>query len=295
MTKRIGWIGLGKMGEPMALNIRKAGYDLGVWNRSLGKCDGLIAAGASVADDMTSLAAKVDVLFVMVSDDVALRRVVLGDDGVMTNMQAGAVLVEMSTVSAIISTEVAALADKRGVQYLRAPVSGSIALAAAGTLTILASGPRETYDDLLPLLETLSARQFYVGEAERARILKLTLNMMVGFSAAMMGEAMALGLKNGLDRTTLLEVIGASVVASPLIHYKLDILKARDYSPAFEVTQMAKDFDLILEAANGSDTPMPLASLVREGWDTLIDAGDGAQDFFKYVEMAADAAGVDKA
>lgn len=291
--ERVGWIGLGKMGAPMARNIQCAGYDLHVWNRSAGKYDKLIEAGASVAEDAQSLAAAVDVLFVMVSDDAALARVVLGDDGVLTHMQKGATLVEMSTVSAVVSAEVAAAAEKCGVRYLRAPVSGSVALASAGTLTILASGPRETFDNLLPLLKTLSAQQYYVGEGERARTLKLTLNMMVGFSAAMMGEAMALGLKNGLDRTTMLEVIGASVVASPLINYKLDLLKARDYSPAFEVSQMAKDFDLILEAAARSETPMPLAALVREGWGALIEAGDGAEDFFKYVELASGAAGID--
>lgn len=292
MTKKTGWIGLGKMGAPMALNIQRSGCELTVWNRSAGRSDDLRAAGAQIAGDIQELATAVDTLFVMVSDDVALGHVLLGPEGALAHMHAGCTLVEMSTVSVAFSSKIAAAAKARGVRYLRAPVSGSVTLATAATLTILASGPRGVYDALLPVLETMSAQQFYVGEGEHARVLKLAINMMVGLSAAMMGEALALGSKGGLDRTTMLEVIGASVVASPLIEYKLEALKARDYSPKFEVAQMAKDFDLILEAARNTNTPMPLAALVREEWSALSAAGDGAEDFFKYIELAAQKAGV---
>ncbi|WP_255456198.1 NAD(P)-dependent oxidoreductase [Tropicibacter sp. Alg240-R139] len=289
---RIGWIGLGKMGEPMAMNILRAGHDLTVWNRSPEKCKNLRAAGAQVARDMKSLAANVDILFVMLSDDAALQEVVLGANGVLAYLPAGSVLVEMSTVSVAVSAAISEVAKAKKIQYLSAPVSGSVALAAAGELTILASGNHDTYQSLQPVLLAISAAQFYVGEADHARVLKLAINMMVGFSAAMMGEALSLGLKNGLDRTTMLEVMGASVIASPLIGYKLEALKACDYSPMFDVSQMAKDFDLALEAGRDSDTPMPLAALVREGWSALIASGDGKEDFFKYVEMAARSAGL---
>lgn len=295
MAERIGWIGIGKMGEPMALNIVRAGHDLTVWNRSLAKCEGLRAAGARVTDDIENLASAVDVLFVSVSDDSALRAVALGATGALARMKKGSVLVEMSTVSVAISVELAQAAEARGVSYLRAPVSGSVILAAAGQLRILVSGPRGICDAVLPLLALLSAQQLYVGEGENARTLKLAINMMVGVTAAMMGEAMALCLKHGMDRETILDAIGASVAASPLIGYKIDALKARDYSPKFSTHQIAKDYDLIFDASMASHTPMPLAALVREHWNAVIAAGQGDADFFQVVEFAARAAGISDA
>jgi 3-hydroxyisobutyrate dehydrogenase-like beta-hydroxyacid dehydrogenase len=292
-VKAIGWIGLGKMGQPMAANLLAAGYDLSVYNRSAEKCAPLEADGAAVASDITSLAGRSEAVFSVLSDDAALRQTLLGDRGAIAHMQPGAVLIDMSTVSAAVSAEIASVAAARKVGYLRAPVSGSVAFAAAAKLTVLASGPEDVFHRCLPLLEKLSARQVHVGAADEARIMKLVVNMMVGMSAAMMGEAMALGLKNGLDRATLLEVIGASAVASPLIGYKLDALRARDYTPAFEARMMAKDFDLILEAARASATPLPISAQVREGFSAMSACGDGDADFFKYVELAAHLSGMD--
>lgn len=292
MKSRIGWIGLGKMGAPMALNLCGAGADVTVFNRSREKCRPLCDAGANLAPNASVLAAQSDILFTMLSDDAALRQVLLGDTGALKEMRKGAILVDMSTVSPTISSEVAEIANTFGLRYLRSPVSGSVALAESGAVMVMASGPIGAFEEVRSILGALSARQFHVGDQEQARVLKLSINMMVGFTAAMIGEALALGLKNGLDRTTMLDVIGASAVASPLVGYKLDTLKAQDYTPAFEVTQMAKDFDLILEAGRKSAVPMPMAAQTREGWSELIADGDGEQDFFKYVELATRRAGV---
>ena len=282
---RVGWIGLGRMGAPMAANVLAAGHDLTVWNRSSGKADALAAGGAKVAATAEGAAAGREVVFAILSDDASLRDILLG--GAIAAMSPGAVLVEMSTVSPAVSAEVAAAFAARGVGYVRAPVSGSVAFAQAAKLTVLASGPDADYARVLPLLQHLSARQFHVGQGCQARVLKLALNMMVGVTAAMTGEALALGEKAGLDRDVMLDVIGASAVASPLIGYKLDMLRRRDYAPAFTAAMMAKDFDLILGAAQASATPMPLAAQVRQGWSAMIARGDGGADFFKYVELAA--------
>lgn len=293
MSKRIGWIGLGKMGQPMAMNLQKAGFDLTVWNRSAPKSDALRAAGAQVGADVAQVAELADVLFISVAGDDALRHVVLGADGALDHMRKGSVLIETSTVSIAVSGDVASAADARGLHYLRAPVSGSVALATAGTLTILVSGSSQALETVRPILEAVSAKQIHVGDAEQARVLKLAINMMLGATAVMMGEATALCLKNGMDRSTMLDAIGASVVASPLIGYKIDALKARDYSPNFSASQMAKDYDLVFQASMGSHTPMPMAAIVREYWNALIAAGDGDEDFFKIAELAARSAGID--
>jgi len=291
---RIGWIGLGKMGAPMSANLVKAGHSLSVWNRTAAKAEHLRALGAEVA---TSPAAAVDgaeVVFAILADDAAVRGTLLGDHGVVARMAPGSVLVEMSTISPNASDDVAAAARARGVGYICAPVSGSVAFAADAKLTFIASGEQAVFDSILPLLAAMSARQFHVGPAGQARIMKLALNMMVGISAAMMGEALALGAKNGLDRETMIDVIGASAVGSPLFNYKGAALTARDYSPAFEAWMMGKDFDLVLGAAQRSNTPVPLAAQVRQGFSALVAQGDGNADFFKYVELSARLAGLEK-
>ncbi|WP_297253108.1 NAD(P)-dependent oxidoreductase [Bosea sp. (in: a-proteobacteria)] len=295
MSERIGWIGLGKMGAPMALNIRRAGHDLVVWNRSAARCEPLRAAGATVAADVASLAAGADILFVSVADDEALRRVALGEAGALAHMRPGSILIETSTVSVAISAEIARAAQARGIGYLRAPVSGSVQLASAGKLGMLVSGPRATFEAVEPILGLMTAQRLYAGDGEQARVLKLTVNMMVGLTAAMAGEAMAFCLRNGIDRATTIDGIAASVAASPLFGYKAEALKARDFSPRFSAAQMAKDFDLALSAGHALEVPMPLTALVRQGWATLIAAGEGDDDFFKYTELAIRAAGVDEA
>jgi 3-hydroxyisobutyrate dehydrogenase-like beta-hydroxyacid dehydrogenase len=289
---QIGWIGLGKMGEPMARHLCAAGHDLRVWNRTAAKADRLVSAGATFAVSPAAAAKGASVVFAMLADDTALRAALLGPDGAVAAMDPGAVLVEMSTVSPGISGELAGACAARGVGYLRAPVSGSVTFAEGAKLTVLASGPAETFVAALPLLQGFSTRQVHVGLACEARVMKLSLNMMVGLTAAMMGEALALGEKNGLSRDVMLEVIGASAVASPLVSYKLGMLRTREYAPAFEARMMAKDFDLALGLAHGTGVPLPMTAQVREGFSAMIAAGDGDADFFKYVELTARLAGL---
>jgi 3-hydroxyisobutyrate dehydrogenase-like beta-hydroxyacid dehydrogenase len=289
----IGWIGLGKMGEPMARHLRAAGHALTVWNRTAAKADALKAAGALIAVSPAEAARGAAVIFTMLADDAALQATLLGPEGAVAALAPGAVLVEMSTVSPGASAKLAEACAAKDVGYLRAPVSGSVAFAEGAKLTVLASGPTEVYAAALPLLQAFSTRQVHVGQGCEARVMKLALNMMVGLSAAMVGEALALGEKNGLTRESMLEVIGASAVASPLVGYKLAMLRARDYAPAFEARMMAKDFDLALGVAHGSGVPMPMTAQVREGFSAMIAHGDGDADFFKYVELTARLAGLD--
>jgi 3-hydroxyisobutyrate dehydrogenase-like beta-hydroxyacid dehydrogenase len=288
----VGWIGLGKMGAPMAGNLAKAGIPLTVYNRTRERTRGLESAGAAVAESPKALAGSVDVVITMVSDDSGLEAVSFGPGGAFADMAPGAVFVDMSTVSPALSARVAEAAAAKGIRYLRAPVSGSVALAAAATLTILVSGPRDAYDQCLPLFEAMGAKQYHVGAGEEARVLKLSLNMMVGITAAMMGEALAFGEGGGMDWDQMLEIIGNSAVASPLVGYKVGPLKARDFTPAFTAAQMAKDFDLALEAAKDTNVPMPITALVRQFWTTMGATGKGELDFFAYVTLLEEMAGL---
>ena len=164
--------------------------------------------------------------------------------------------------------------------------------AEAASLVILCSGPTTTYEHCLSLLELLGSKVFYIGEDEQARYLKLCINTMVGISSSMIGEALAFGKAGGLDWNTMIDVISSSAVGSPIFNYKKETLKKRDFTPAFTARQMAKDFDLALDTANLKNIPMPITSTVRQHWSAMIGTGRGELDYFAYVELIEELAGI---
>lgn len=282
---KVGWIGVGMMGEPMARNVMQAGFPLRVYNRTREKVRDLEKDGAGVADSVGDLAAGSDILVSMISADAALEAVSIAEGGAFASMSPGSVFIDMSTVSPAMSARVAEVAAEKGIHYLRAPVSGSIGLAAAGTLTIFVSGPENIFEDCRALFEAMGGKVFHVGEAEEARFLKLSINMMVGITAGMMAEALTLSEKGGVDWDQMIDIIGSSAVASPLVGYKVDALKNRDFTPAFPAWMMSKDFDLALDAARDESIPLPITSLVRQHWSAMEATGRGEMDFFAYVTL----------
>ena len=290
----IGFIGLGKMGHPMALNLIKSGHEVIVYNRSKQKTQAHADAGGRVAESIAELSAASDIVITMISDDEALHGVALGDYGVIANMAEGGIFIDMSTVSPAASITVGDATRQKKIAYLRSPVNGSVVQAAGGILVILSSGPQASFDFIHPLFEIMGDRIFYLGEEEQARYLKLAINTMIGISSSMMGEALAFGEAGGLDWDTMIEVIASSAVGSPVVNYKVEALKNRDFTPAFTARQMAKDFDLALDTAKNNHVPMPITSSVRQHWSAMIGTGRGDQDFFAYVEMLEDMAGLKK-
>ena len=272
------------MGVPMAGNLLKAGFALTVYNRSPGSEVALRDAGAKIAESPAALAPGMNIIISMTSDDSALAEVTSGAQGAFGAAARGTLFIDMSTVSPDISAEVAARAAEAGIHYLRAPVSGGVALAVAGTLTVLASGAQADFDKALPLFDTMAKKSFHVGEAEEARYIKLALNMMAGMTAAMMNEALVFAERGGASCDIILDVMGESAIASPLVGYKIEPMRKRDFSPTFSTKQMAKDFNLLLEAAKSTDTPLPLAAFVRQVWSSMIASGLGEEDFLAYVK-----------
>ncbi|MCC4118476.1 NAD(P)-dependent oxidoreductase [Aromatoleum toluclasticum] len=289
---RIGWVGLGKMGTPMAANLLAEGYSLRVFNRSPEKAKLLVDKGARFVPSLADLAAECDVVLSTVADDRALLDVTTSLNGLFHGAQAGLIYIDMSTVSPHTSARLASEAAACGILYLRAPVSGSVSAASAATLTILCSGPREAFDRCAGLLKHLATKLYYLGEAEQARYLKLSINMMLGITAAMLGEALALGERGGLEWRQMVEVVNNSAVASPLIGYKARMLSTRDFAPMFTMSQLAKDFDLALDAGRMGNIPMPLTALVRQFVSAMIASGRGELDFFAYVTLLEELAGL---
>lgn len=290
--QKVGWIGLGKMGVPMSANLLKKGYGVTVYNRTKGKTKALADQGAGVADSPKGAATGADVIISMISDDPVLEAVTFGSQGAFEGAKAGAVFVDMSTVSPVASARVAEAARAKGIRYLRAPVSGSTVLAAAGTLTIFASGPKDAYEECSDIFSSLGQKHFHVGTGEEARYLKLVMNMMVGLTSAMAAEALTFGEAGGMNWEQMIDIVNASVVASPLLGYKAQVLKSRNYAPAFTVTQMAKDFDIMIDTGRAKNVPMPITALVRQFWGAMMAKGKGEQDFFSLVSLLEDMAGI---
>lgn len=278
----------------MALNLIKAGHQVSVFNRSPEKTKEHVDAGGSAATSVSDLAAGSDIVFTMISDDNAIEQMALGSDGILANLEPGSTFVDMSTISPVMSVKVAEAAQAKNIGYLRSPVNGTVMQAEASTLVILISGPKATYEECLPLFELMGDKIFYIGEEEQARYLKLCINTMIGITSSMMGEALTFGEAGGLDWDQMIDIISNSAAGSPVVNYKVAMLKSRDFTPAFTAQQMAKDFDLALNTAAAYKVPMPITSLVRQHWEEMNDSGRGDLDFFAYVEMLEEKAGIKK-
>ena len=287
--QRIGWIGLGKMGQPMTKNLLQAGYPVTGYDVASAARKALAQAGGQAVETISALAQKVDVVVSMIPDDAILKAV---STEVFSAVKPGSVYIDMSTVSPMASARVAKAAADQNIAYLRAPVSGSTALAETASLTILASGPENTFEACKPIFDTMGQKCFYLGEGEQARYLKLVLNMMVGLTSAMMAEALTFGEKGGIDWELMLDIVNNSVVASPLVGYKAQMLKDRDYAPAFTAAQIAKDFDIALETGKAMNAPMPMTSLARQFFGAMKAKGKGDLDFFGYVTLLEELAGI---
>ncbi|TGE01315.1 NAD(P)-dependent oxidoreductase [Methylobacterium nonmethylotrophicum] len=259
-----GWIGLGKLGAPMAGHLARhlaaAGHPLLALDRDPAR---IAAVPGAEAADLDRIAAC-QIVITSLPDDAALRAVALGPDGLIARMAEGSVLVETSTVSPETSAEIRGAAEARGVLSLAAPVSGSTATAEAAALTLFCSGPEAALERARPLLATFARTIHNVGTAEEARYLKLAINHFVGSTAQIAAEALTLARKGGVAWETMLAVLGSSVAASPLVAYKLDPLRRRDFTPAFSVAQMLKDMSLAVAAGEATGVAMPVAALVRD-------------------------------
>lgn len=283
---RIGWVGAGKMGGPMAVNLIAAGYAVSVTDPSDAIRADLSAIGAQTAAGL-DLQAGADIVFATLPNDEVLSAVVLGKGdakGLVHLMARGSTLVEMSTVSPDCSARIAKELDIAGISYVRAPISGSTAMARSATLTVLASGDKTAWPTVLPVLKQLSSKQFFLGPAEEARYMKLVLNTLVGASSAILAEAVALGSSGGLSRAAMMEVICESAVASPLLKYKTDLVVSADYAPAFTIDQMIKDFTLISDAGRANGVPLMTAGLILELYRAAANAGLQNEDFFALVK-----------
>ena len=291
---KIGWIGAGKMGGPMSRNLVAAGAEVIVFDPVAANVEAVVAGGAQAGASNQDLAQRADIVVSMIPNDVVLRSIALGDDGILATMKSGATYLDMSTVSPQASAEISADAEAKGIGYVSAPVSGSTALAEAATLTIMASGPKASYEKCVPLFEVLGAQNFYLGDSEQARYLKLVVNLLVGTTGAVLAEALTLGRKGGLDWQQMLDVIGVSAAASPYVHYNLAPLKARDFSALFTTEQMVKDSRLIRDAGEATGVPLAIGQAMLQMFEDTIETGYGEENLTAAIKMLESKSGLDE-
>jgi 3-hydroxyisobutyrate dehydrogenase-like beta-hydroxyacid dehydrogenase len=290
----VGVVGLGRMGRPIARRLLKAGHEVAVYNRSPGPAEELGAECAQATDSPSGVWDTAEVAITMIADDKALRAVTLEDGGLLTQPRSGGVLIDMSTVSVHASREVAEAAERAGVDYLRAPVSGNPAVVEAGNLAIVVSGDQAVFERLRSVLQDIGPHLFHVGPAEEARVMKLALNLMIAGTAQLMAESLVLGEANGLERATMLEVMGGSAIGSPFVKYKTAGLVADDYTSTFPTSAMIKDLALALETGNSAGVPLPVTPLVQQFLRACMSAGMGELDFIALVPALRQAAGLSR-
>ena len=290
---RVGWIGTGRMGSAMVSRLARAGVDVTVWNRTRAKAEPLTEVGCTVADVIADLRG-LDVVFTMVSTPADLEEVLLGASGLLADAeQLPGIVVDCSTVSPESSVAIRAAAEALGVEFFASPVSGNGKVADSGGLTLVASGPEDTFDKVAPLLRHMGKSVTYVGEGDAARLVKIAHNLMLGVVTQSLAEITVLVEKGGVSRAAFLEFLNNSVMGSVFTRYKSPAFVHLDYTPTFTPILLRKDFDLGLAAARQLDVPMPLAAATAQLVQASVSSGRVTEDFAILLDLQAAASGLD--
>jgi len=289
---KLGWIGTGRMGFSMAARLLKHGAALAAYNRTRSKAEPLAALGGEIVDRPVELAGR-DIVFTMVSASPDLIQVLGGKDGLLTAKgKAPRIVIDCSTVSEEASAEARALAEAAGAAFLAAPVSGNAKVVKVGRLSLVVSGPEAAYAEAAPYLAALGEGVSYVGEGERARIVKICHNVLLGVVAQSLAEITVLAEKAGVRRHAFLDFVNKSVLGSTFTRYKTPAYVNLDMTPTFTPVLLRKDLDLGLAAARKLDVPMPVTATVREVLQSLVGNGYVDCDFAALLELEAKGAGL---
>ena len=289
----IAFIGLGRMGLPMASNLLKAGFRVIGCDLDAGRVAALVAQGGTEAATPAVAAGMADITLSIIMNDAILRAVALGENGVQAGARPGHFYCDLSTVSPAASADVAAAMRAADIRYLCGKVAGSIGLAESAGLTLFASGDANDFSRARPVFEAMAARVLHVGEGDAAAYLKLVHSMIVGAYAAMIGEALAFGEKGGLSIETMVDVLEAGPLGSRQLSLKAPVLKTRTFdNPPSDIDTAAKDIDIILDAARKDLVPLPLMAAVRQVMAFAQANGGGKREIYSVLEAFETLAGI---
>jgi len=289
---RIGFVGLGNMGAAMAANLIKAGHDVTVFNRSRPKVDALVSEGARPAESVAD-ACRGDVVFTMLANDDAVAAVTFGHDGIVASLAGGATHVSASTISVALAERLTAAHAEARHNFVAAPVFGRPEAAQAAKLFVVAAGEPATIEALSPAFDAIGQRTFVVSEEPKtANLVKLSGNFLITSVIESLGEAMALVGKAGVDKHVYLDLITSTLFGAPIYKTYGELIAGEHFEPAgFAASLGQKDIRLVLAAAEELQVPMPVASLVRDRFLTLLARGGADLDWSAVGALAAWEAG----
>jgi len=273
MKQRIGYIGLGLMGKPIAHNIMKAGFPLTVHNRSRGPVEELVAEGAELADSPRAVAEASDVVFTNLPDSPDVEQVVLGPNGLIEGCRPGMVFIDNSTIKPETARSIAAALTEVEVSALDAPVSGGDVGAQAGTLAIMVGGPRETFDSVLPIFQAIGKTITYVGESGAGQVAKACNQIMVAAQMVAMGELLLLAQKSGVDPRRVIDAIQGGAAQCWALDVKPQRLFAGERQPGFKAYMQHKDLGIVLDTARAYGMPLPVTVVIMQLYESMLQLG----------------------
>ncbi len=290
---KVAFIGMGAMGAPMALNLLKAGYDVTVHNRTRDKETLVAEKGAKRAASPMEAAREADIIITCVSDTPDVEAVILGEAGVIHGAEAGAIVVDMSTISPTATRAIAEALRKKGIEMLDAPVSGGSEGAQKGTLAIMVGGNESAFQKAEPVLKAMGARIMRIGPSGAGQITKAINQIVIAGAYQSVAEGMALGLKAGLDMEKVIQVVGGGAAGSWIMDNRAAFMVNNDYPLGFKVRLHRKDLKIALNAALELGVPLPVAAYVEQMENGLIARGHGDEDVSAVARCVREAAAID--
>ena len=290
---KIGFVGLGIMGKPMARNLMKAGHELFVYDIVSDSVAALAADGAQACATASEAASKAEVTITMLPDGPDVEAAVLGPQGVLEGAKAGSIVVDMSSISPIVAQKIGAACAERGVEFLDAPVSGGEPKAIDGTLAIMVGGKQETFDTVLPLLQSMGSSATLTGAVGAGNVTKLANQIMVACNIAAMSEALVLARKAGLDPDVVFQAVKGGLAGSTVLNAKAPMVINRNFKPGFRIKLHQKDLRNALLAAESLKVSLPFTGMVQGMLISLMNEGKGDLDHSAIVNFIEDMAGIE--
>jgi 3-hydroxyisobutyrate dehydrogenase-like beta-hydroxyacid dehydrogenase len=293
MPQSVGFIGLGIMGQPMALNLVKAGFKVSVYNRTREKAEPLAKAGARVAASPADASRDADFVMSITSDSAASEQIVAGKDGVLETIKPGAIMLDSATISPVVSRKLACHVAGKQASFLDAPVTGSKHGAEKGELTFMIGGEHKDFERAMPVLKVLGKKHIYCGAHGAGLSAKLAQNVIQSTMVEIFAEGFVLAAKAGVKPETMFEIVQSSMARATLTDFKAPFIFKGDFTPYFPLKWMHKDVTLAMEAAFAQGVTMPTAAAVKEVYGAARAQGKGDLDYVAVITFLESLAGIE--
>ncbi|HYZ06618.1 MAG TPA: 2-hydroxy-3-oxopropionate reductase [Rubrobacter sp.] len=288
MAEKVGFIGLGIMGKPMAKNLMEAGYEMVLYNRTLEKAEELAEDGAEVAANPREVAENSDIVVTMLPDSPDVRNVVAGEDGVLEGIKEGVLLVDMSTISPVVTEELAAAVKENGASMLDAPVSGGDVGAIEGTLSIMVGGSEEDFERAKPLFDVMGKTVNHVGPTGAGQVTKAANQVVVALTIEAVSEALVLGSKGGVTPEKILDVLSGGLAGNKVMEVKREKFLSHEFDPGFRSELHHKDLGIALAAGREYGVVLPVTAIVDQMLLTMKKKGWGGEDHSALLRVIED-------